>query len=151
MSFVRPHRRDPDDVAARNKTEQEEDTDEVLGPSRDWCRGGENDYPPTVVERGGEPCHVLDHPLSLDGKVSPRNILERCETHLHAAGIVDGSYLRYLSSGNREGGFELRQRFQSVVKSTVDVRNIDVDGPVCPPDVPLITRSTRPTNERKKS
>jgi len=138
VRFVRPHRRDPDDVVTRDKTEQEEETDEVLGPSRDWCRGGENDYPPTVMERGGEPRHVLDHTLSLDERVSLGYILEGCGMHLHAAGIVDGPYLRYLSSGNREGSFELRQRFQSIVKSTVDVRNIDVDGPVCPPDVPLI-------------
>ena len=109
MRFVCPHRRDPDDVVARNKTEQEEETDEVLGPSRDWCRGGENDHPPTVVKRSCEPRHIPDHALSLDGKVRLRDILERCETHLHAAGIVDGPYLRYLSSGNRECGFELRQ------------------------------------------
>ena len=102
------------------------------------------------MERGGEPRHVLDRALSLDGKVSPRDVLERCETHLHAAGIVDGPYLRYLSPGNREGGFELRQRFQSVVKSAVDVRNIYVDGPVCPPDIPLITRSTGPSNTREE-
>ena len=36
MRLVRPHRRDPDDVVARDKTEQEEDTDEVLGSSRHW-------------------------------------------------------------------------------------------------------------------
>ena len=70
MRFVRPHRRDPDDVVTRDKTEQEEETDEVFGPSRDWCRGGENDYPPTIVEGGGEPRQVLDHALSLDCRVS---------------------------------------------------------------------------------
>jgi len=149
MRLVRSHRRDPDDVATSDKTEQEEETDEVLGPSRDWRRGGENDHPPTIVERGGEPRHVPDHALSLDGRVSPRGVLERCETHLHAAGIIDGPYLRYLSSGNRKGGFELRQRFQSIVKSTVDMRDIDVDGPVCPSDVPLITRLKELANERE--
>jgi len=149
MRFVRPHRRYPDDVVTSNETEQEEETDEILGPSRDWCRGGENDYPPTVVKRGSEPRHVLDHTLSLGGRVSTRYVLERCKTNLHAAGIIDGPYLRYLSSGDRESGFKLRQRFQSVVKSAVNVRNVDVDGPVCPSDVPLITRLTRPANARE--
>ena len=79
MRLVRPHRRDPDDVVARNETEKEKDTDEVLGSSRYWCRRGENDYPPTVVERGGEPCHVLDHVLSLEGGVNLRKALERRE------------------------------------------------------------------------
>ena len=65
MRFVRPHRRDVDDVVARNETEQEKETDEKLCPSRDWCREGEDDDPPAVVERGGEPRHVLDHDFSL--------------------------------------------------------------------------------------
>ena len=111
MRLVRPHRRDPDDVVARNEAEKEKDTDDVLGPSRYWCRRGENDYPPTVVERGSEPRHILDHGLGLDGWISLRDILEGCETHLHAARIIYGPYLRYLSSGNRERRFELRQRF----------------------------------------
>jgi len=90
MRFVCSHRRDVDDVVARDETEEEEETDEEPGSSRNWCRGGKDDYPPTVVERGSKPRHVLDHVLSL-----------------HAAGIVDGPNLRHLSSGDRESGFEL--------------------------------------------
>lgn len=70
VRVVCSHRRDVNNVVARNKTEQEEGTDNKLGPSRDWRRGGEYDYPPTVVERGGKPRHVLDYSLSLEDKVS---------------------------------------------------------------------------------
>ena len=66
VSLVCSHRRDVDDVVACDKTEHEEGTGEESSSSRDWCRGSEDDYPPTVVERGGEPCHVLDHVLSLE-------------------------------------------------------------------------------------
>ena len=149
MRFVCSHRRDVDDVVARDKTEQEEGTDDELGSSGDWCRGSEDDYPPTVVEGGGEPCHILDHVLSLENRISLCDVLGRCETHLHATGIVDGPYLRYLCPGNREGGFELRQRFQSVVECVVNMRDVEVDGPVCPSDISLITKSTRRTNARE--
>lgn len=50
MSFVCSHRRYVNDVVTGDETEHEEETDEKLGSSRDWCRGGEDDYPPTVVE-----------------------------------------------------------------------------------------------------
>jgi len=75
MSFVCSHRRDVDDVITGDETEHEEETDEELGSSRYWCRGGENDYPPTVVERGGEPCHILNHVLGLWCRVNPRDVL----------------------------------------------------------------------------
>jgi len=93
MCFVRHHRRYPDGVVTSDETEQEGETDEVVGPSRDWCQGGEGDYPPTVVERGSEPRRVPNHTLSLHGRVNPRYILERCETNLHMAGIIDRPYL----------------------------------------------------------
>ena len=146
VRFVCSHRRDVDDVVASDEAEQEEGTDNEFGPSRNWCRGGEDDYPPAVVERGGEPRHVLDHVLSLGDRIGLCDVLERCETHLHAAGIVDRPYLRYLNPGNREGVFELRQRFQGVVESTVYMRDVEVDGPVCAPDVSLITKLARPAN-----
>ena len=53
---------------------------------------------------------------------------------------VRGSNFRYLSPGNRECDFELRQRLQSVVECTINVRNITNDGPVRPSDVSLIFR-----------
>jgi len=120
MSVVCSHRRNVDDVVTDDETEREEQPDEEPSPSGYWRRGGKYDYSPTVVERGGKPLHVLYHVLSL-----------------HATGIVDGPYLRYLSSGNRERGLELRQRPQSVVEHTVNVGDVDVDGPVRPSDIPL--------------
>ena len=79
VSLVCSHRRDVDDVVACDETEHEEGTGKESSSSRDRCRGGENDYPPTVVEGGGEPCHVLDHVLSLEGVVNLRKALERRE------------------------------------------------------------------------
>ena len=38
MRFVRSHRRDVDDVVARDEKEQEKEADEEPGSSRDWCR-----------------------------------------------------------------------------------------------------------------
>ena len=107
VSFVCSHRRDVDDVVAGDETEHEEETDEKLSSSRYWCRGSEDDYPPTIVESGSEPCHVLDHVLSLEDRVRLRCALGRRETHLHAAGIIDGPYFCYLGSGDRECSLEL--------------------------------------------
>lgn len=60
MSLVCPHCGDVNDVVARDEAEGEDTTDKELCASGDGCRGGEDDYPPTVVERGCEPRHVLD-------------------------------------------------------------------------------------------
>ena len=88
MSLVCPHRRDVDDVVTGDEAEHEEETNEAFGSSRYWCRGCEDDYPPTVVERRGEPCHVLDHVLSLASRINLLDVLGRYETHLRAARIV---------------------------------------------------------------
>jgi hypothetical protein len=82
--------------------------------------------------------------------VSLQDVLDRREAYLHTTRIVDGSYLRYLSSGNWEGGFELRQRQQCVVKCTVNVRNMNINCPVRPSDIPLIGRSTGPARTQEK-
>ena len=73
VRIVRSHRRDIDDVAACDETEHKEGADEKLCSGRDRRRGGEDDYPPTVIERGSKPRHVPDHVLSLEAKISPRD------------------------------------------------------------------------------
>ena len=72
--------------------------------------------------------------------MSMGDVFGRFQTHLDPTGIVNGPYFRYLSSGDRECSFESRQRLQCIVECTVDMRNININGPVRPTDVSLNLR-----------